>query len=116
MPLLSPSMDVVLQADHPDPANGGPCETCAFRRGTEANQTPHTMALARACVEGLRPFHCHERPQLCRGFIAAANLRGVPKTDEDRRRMHAARMVADVLGDAIALAVDTEREHRKGRA
>ena len=112
---LSPSTDIVLNAEHPSSADGGPCDTCAFRRGTEANQTWHTMALARACVEGLRPFHCHERPQLCRGFIAAANLRGEPRTAADRRHMEAARHVADVLSEAIQVGVQADRAHREGR-
>lgn len=98
----SPACDAVLAAEHPSPDSGGPCLTCAFRPGTQANRTEHTMALARACVEGLEPFFCHEQPQVCRGFIAAANLRGAPQDDDDRRWMDANRAVADLLSRAIA--------------
>lgn len=100
----SPATEAVLAADHPSPANGGPCATCAFRPGTEANGTAHTMALARACVEGVTPFHCHEQPRLCRGFIAAVNLRGAPADEEERRRAYAAQLFADLLGRCIDAA------------
>lgn len=103
-PIESPSVDAVMAAQHPSPSSGGPCATCAFRPGTEANETEHTQALVRLCVEGFREFHCHERPQLCRGYIAALNLRGVPKTKADQRHAEAAGEAADVLAQCITLA------------
>lgn len=103
----SPACDAVVNAKQPSPECGGPCATCAFRPGTEANQTPHTVTLARLCVEGLRYFDCHERPGLCRGYIAAVNLRGLPETEEDKRWAECCSMAADVLGLAIA---DAEEE------
>ena len=48
----SAASDAVIAANHPAPEQGGPCATCAFRPGTEANLSPHTMQLARLCVEG----------------------------------------------------------------
>lgn len=103
-PIHSPSVDAVMAAQHPKPSDGGPCATCAFRPGTQANTTEHTQALVRLCVEGIREFHCHEKPQLCRGFIAALNLRGVPKTRDERRHSEAAGFAADVLAQCIAMA------------
>lgn len=96
--------DAVIAAPHPGPDAGGPCATCAFRSGTEANRTPRTMQLARLCVEGGREFMCHEKPQLCRGFIAAINLRGIPDDEEARRWCAAAGMAADVLAACIEAA------------
>jgi len=63
--------------------------------------TAHTTELARLCVEGIVPFHCHERPQVCRGFNAAVTLRGVPEDEEDRRWMEVARFAAEILSQAI---------------
>lgn len=103
-PIDSPSVDAVMQATHPTPANGGPCATCAFRPGSEANRTEHTQALVRLSVEGFREFHCHEKPQLCRGYIAAANLRGVPRTKAERRQAEAAGAAADMLAECISMA------------
>lgn len=65
----SQAFDAVCAAEHPAPESGGPCATCAFRPGTEANTSWHTVMLAKFCVEGRTPFDCHEKPQLCRGFI-----------------------------------------------
>jgi len=104
----SAACDAVLAAVHPTPADGGPCATCAFRPGTEANTTAHTITLARLCVEGLRPFHCHENPGLCRGFIAAVNLNGVPQNEDERRWQAANTLAADLYGDAIAAARDAD--------
>lgn len=106
----SAACDAVLEAAHPAPEAGGPCATCAFRPGTEANTTAHTITLARLCVEGLRPFYCHEQPQLCRGFIAATNLRGVPETEEARRWQEINAAAADLYADAIAAGVDADRK------
>lgn len=108
MPCPSPAADAVLAATHPEPECDGPCATCAFRPDTEANQSEHTMELARLCVEGIVPFHCHERPQLCRGFVAAVNLRGAPETDEDRKWRECAAFAADVLGQCIRSAVEAQ--------
>lgn len=92
--IASPASDAVLAAQHPSPEQGGPCATCAFRPGTEASETEHTAVLARLCVEGGRQFWCHEKTQLCRGWIAAVNLRGVPFNEM-------AGACADYLGDAV---------------
>lgn len=99
----SPACDAVMAAEHPSPECGGPCATCAFREGTEANQTWHTVELARLCVEGFRYFYCHEQPQLCRGFVAAMNLRGTPETEAERRWAEVNRMAADMFAEAIAV-------------
>jgi hypothetical protein len=99
--VASPAFDAVLAAQHPSPEQGGPCATCAFRPGTEASRSEHTVVLARLCVEGGREFHCHEKAQLCRGWIAAVNLRGVPFDD-------LAGACADWLGDAIEEAAALE--------
>lgn len=100
----SAACDAVIAAQHPSPEDGGPCATCAFRTGTEANQTEHTMLLAALCVEGDRFFHCHERPQLCRGYVAAINLRGVPNTEEQKRHAEMCGMAADLLAECITEA------------
>jgi hypothetical protein len=100
----SAAVNAVMAATHPSPEDGGPCATCAFRPGSEANRSQHTRELVNLCVEGLREFHCHERPQLCRGFIAAINLRGVPATEADRQLAEVAGCAADILGMAIDAA------------
>jgi hypothetical protein len=97
----SPACDIVMAAEHPAWKDGGPCHDCAFRAGTEANRAEYTVALARFCVEGFREFDCHINPGLCRGFIAALNLRGVPQTEDDRRHADACGAAADLLGDTI---------------
>jgi hypothetical protein len=102
----SAACDLVVAASHPDPSAGGPCLTCAFRPDTEAHRSEYTWTLARLCVEGGRPFHCHEQPQLCRGFIAAINVRGVPQTEEERRWSEMAGCAADLLGDCIQAAAE----------
>lgn len=113
MPTIpSPATDAVLAAEHPSHADGGPCGGCAFRRGTEAEQTPHTVALARACVEGLRPFYCHEHPGPCRGFVAAVNLRGVPDDEMERRWQEANAVLADVLWESIAAVAKADQGRR----
>lgn len=104
----SAACDAVLAAKHPAPENGGPCATCAFRPGTEANQTTHTMDLARLCVEGFRHFHCHEKPKLCRGYIAALNLRGAPVTEDDEKWSIVAGHAADLLSFCIDEAKKAE--------
>jgi hypothetical protein len=100
----SAAADAVMTAEHPRHDEGGPCDECAFRSGTEANRTEHTVTLARLCVEGFRPFYCHVHPGLCRGYVAALNLRGVPEDEDDRRWCEVARMAADVLGECIESA------------
>ena len=102
----SPASDLVLAVEHPSHDEGGPCSTCAFRMGTEANQSIHTMQLARMCVEGGRPFYCHEHPGLCRGFVAALNLAGVPQTDDERKWREVNAFAADVLSQCIAMAAE----------
>lgn len=115
----SPACDVVMAAEHPSPECGGPCATCAFRSGTQANTAWHTVELARLCVEGLVPFYCHEQPQMCRGFVAAANLRGVPESEDDKRWAAVNAIAADMMATAIehakaadeaAAALAAERE------
>lgn len=106
----SPAADAVLAAHHPSPEDGGPCATCAFRTGTEASQTPHTQELARLCVEGLTPFYCHERPRLCRGWIAAVNLNGVADDEDSRRRREVCSYAAEILAAAIERAAQADRE------
>ncbi len=105
---VSPACDAVMAAEHPSPEDGGPCATCAFRPGTEANRSAHTVELARLSVEGLRPLYCHEQAQLCRGYVAAVNLRGVPQDDADRRWCEVAGFTADILQRCIASAVLAE--------
>lgn len=104
----SAASDAVMAAQHPSPEDGGPCATCAFRPGTQANGTPYTVALARLCVEGSRLFYCHENPQLCRGFVAAINLRGVPEDEEHRRWCDVAGHAADMLQMCIEAAKDED--------
>jgi hypothetical protein len=106
----SPASDAVIAHTHPAPERGGPCGTCAFRAGTEANQTWHTMEMARLCVEGLVPFYCHEQPQVCRGFVAAVNLRGVPETEDDKRWAEVNRLAAGLMADAIAAGKRADEE------
>lgn len=101
---ISPAFDAVVAADHPAPEAGGPCSTCAFRPGTQANQRAHTVELARLCVEGIEPFLCHEQPQACRGWIAAVNLRGEPETEDDLKWVECARAAAEILGRCIDAA------------
>lgn len=113
--MRSEAAEIVMAAQHPTPEDGGPCETCAFRPGTEANLTGHTRELAELSVEGLRPFYCHERMQLCRGYVAAANLRGVPENEDDRRHVEACGLAADVLWDAIGRAAEIEALHASGK-
>lgn len=105
----SAAADAVIAADHPSPENGGPCATCAFRPGTQANQSWYTMALARMCVEGITPFSCHEQPQACRGWIAAVNLRGAPNTEDDRRWCEASRAGAELIAACIDSAKQAEQ-------
>lgn len=105
----SPASDAVLAASHPSPECGGPCATCAFRPGTEANRSRHTLALARLCVEGITEFKCHEQTQLCRGWIAAVNLRGFPKTDADILHAKKSAMCAEFLAESIETAVKADR-------
>lgn len=105
----SAACDAVMAAEHPTDENGGPCATCAFRPGTEANRAWWTTDLARLCVEGFRTFHCHEHPRLCRGFVAAINLRGVPQDEDDKRWCEVAGHAADMLSDAIRVGAEADR-------
>lgn len=104
---MSPAFDAVVAASHPDPDAGGPCASCAFRPGTEANLSPHTDMLARFCVEGVTPFNCHERPGFCRGWIAAVNLRAEDITDdEDALRYRTAMADGAAILTCVARAVE----------
>ena len=105
----SAASDVVIAATHPPHENGGPCATCAFRPGTEANLSAHTAQLARLCVEGLRPFQCHEHPHVCRGWVAAVNFNGVPVTEDQKRWTEVTGFAADMLAEAIAAGVEADR-------
>jgi len=111
----SSACDIVMSAEHPPHEQGGPCSECAFRAGTEANRTPHTVELARLCVEGFRRFDCHVHRHLCRGYVAAANIRGVPETDDDKKWAIIAGDAADILSECIhrASADDLEAMSRK---
>lgn len=108
MSVPSLACDVVVGSRHPAPDAGGPCATCAFRLGTEANRSAHTVELARLSVEGFREFHCHEKPQICRGYIAAINLRGVPRDEQDRQWSVVAGDAADLLQRCIEGARDAD--------
>lgn len=105
----SAASDAVVAAEHPAHSLGGPCAGCAFRAGTQANQTAHTMQLARLCVEGITPFLCHEHPHACRGWVAAVNLRGAPESEDDKRWATVAAYSAELLGDAIDAGVAADR-------
>ncbi len=113
MSVPSAACDLVMAAEHPSPEDGGPCATCAFRHGTEASKAEYTVELARLCVEGFTLFHCHERPQVCRGFMAALNVRGVPVDEDDRRWAEVCREAADLLGDCIDRAKAYQDEVEK---
>lgn len=110
----SDAFDLVVNHPHPSPENGGPCATCAFRKGTRPNETEHTTTLAMLCVEGLTPFHCHEHPQLCRGWIAAVNvlyLDGVPQDEDAVHHREACAFAAEALSEAIQVGVEADRLH-----
>lgn len=113
----SEAFTIIATAAHPSPAEGGPCATCAFRQGTEANGSEHTTMLAMLCVEGVSPFRCHEQPHLCRGWIAAVNLLaadgGLPDDEASRRHRYVCAMASDVLGAAITNAADADRAAQK---
>jgi hypothetical protein len=84
-----------------------PCEGCVFIEGTEANRSEYTRALFEACVEGITPFYCHERPDVCRGWVGAVNARwaGVDlTTEETQRHITVSRMGAEILGICIETA------------
>lgn len=97
----SKACDIVIAAEHPSPENGGPCHGCAFRRGTVANRDEITQTMIRMCVEGFRTFDCHMKPGLCRGYVAAANLRGVPATAKESAKADVWGLAADMLSDEI---------------
>ena len=111
---ISPALVAVMADERkPAPDAGGPCATCAFRPGSEASRSPHTIELAALCVEGLTQFMCHERPGLCKGWVAAVNLKhaaGEYAGEDNRRHMLAMRFAADMLSDAIAVGVEADRK------
>lgn len=39
---------------------GEMCRSCAGRKGTDANQSPETMATLAECISTGEPFYCHE--------------------------------------------------------
>ena len=40
---------------------GEMCESCAGRKGTDANSTPGTVEMLAECIKtGYEPFYCHE--------------------------------------------------------
>lgn len=39
---------------------GKMCKSCAGRKGTEANQSPETMAAFNECIKSGEEFYCHE--------------------------------------------------------
>ena len=105
----SAACDAVFTAEHPSHEDGGPCHDCAFRSGSEASQHAHTADLARLCVEGFREFRCHVHPGLCRGYIAALNLRGVPQDEDDKKWS----IIAGHAADAIAMCIDSARREQE---
>jgi len=107
----STASDAVMSADHPCHEDGGPCHDCAFRPGSEANKSRHTVTLARLCVEGMTQFDCHVHAGMCRGWIAAMNLNGEPDTDLGRAKCEGAAIMAEILTDAIQAGVEADRQH-----
>lgn len=106
----SQAFDLVVEDDHkPSDDAGGPCATCAFRKGTEANRTSHTVELAKFCVEGISPFDCHEHKRLCRGWIAAVNLKA-QVGDMDDKKIAACRLAAELFGRCIDAATEEDRK------
>lgn len=110
----SAAADAVIEAVHPSHDDGGPCDGCAFRLGTEANASVHTMQLARMCVEGITPFQCHEHQHVCRGWMAAVNLLGAPESEHERRWMQVNAMGAELWAQAIAFGVEADRAAKAG--
>lgn len=49
------------------------CQTCAFRAGTRASQSPTTLLKAKLCIISGSDFICHEsaRPAWCAGVMDA---------------------------------------------
>ncbi len=39
---------------------GEMCESCAGRKGTDANSSPDTLAVLSECIKTGEPFFCHE--------------------------------------------------------
>lgn len=39
---------------------GEMCDSCAGRKGTEANASPETMKTLAECIASGEPFYCHE--------------------------------------------------------
>lgn len=39
---------------------GEMCDSCAGRRGTDANRSPETIAMLAECIASGEPFYCHE--------------------------------------------------------
>lgn len=69
-------------------ATGTPCQGCAFRRGSYANQSAGTVKEALNCTVGIEgPFGCHhglvdgQPTRLCAGFVAALNSSHEAKGD-----------------------------------
>lgn len=60
----------------------GMCHTCAFRIGSQANQTQTVAEDVMDCLSDGRTFYCHDFPDgetpkvACRGFVAAMRLKG----------------------------------------
>ena len=118
--MYSPAMEAVIDAEKPAPDAGGPCATCAFRAGTEANRTMHTMLLAALCVEGVTPFDCHEHPRVCRGWTAAVNLKAqageVSDDPEAVKYRQAMCDGADIIAMCIAAAKAEDEKAHAARA
>ena len=55
------------------------CVGCAFRKGTEANATPDTLAWAAQCTRTMQPFYCHcveaIGQKVCSGWMAVVDER-----------------------------------------
>lgn len=58
------------------------CDGCAFKKGTEANNAPHTVLAAIECVLKDEVFYCHKRfcpngsEKICNGWINVMNNKG----------------------------------------
>lgn len=55
---------------------GEMCGSCAGRKGTEANETPQTIADLKECVSTGEPFFCHESTAVLDLFGSAVDRRG----------------------------------------
>lgn len=57
-----------VDAEHARTGRDTRCETCAFRRGTQANTTLNVANALKHTMEGT-PFYCHETDRPCGGWV-----------------------------------------------